>query len=213
MKTSEPLVLIVSGPSGSGKSTLVKKILELPNMMWSVSYTTRSPRATENERGMVQFHFRSANSSRWWPGAISGIRAGVRKELVRHAEEVAGQAPAEEKRSRSRNRRAGRAAGAAQAARFGGDFCAASVAAGSGATDSRPRPGFEDEIHRRLDRAREEMLSYSSYDFAVINDDLERRGRQIQAVAMGSRCKVCAERNANSGNFEVFWRLMSPCRF
>ena len=29
MKTSEPLVLIVSGPSGSGKSTLVKKLLEL----------------------------------------------------------------------------------------------------------------------------------------------------------------------------------------
>ena len=71
----------------------------------------------------------------------------------------------------------------------------------------------EDEIHRRLDRAREEMLSYSSYDFAVINDDLERRGRQIQAVAQGSRCKVYAERNANSGNFEVFWRLMSPCQF
>jgi guanylate kinase len=41
-----------------------------------------------------------------------------------------------------------------------------------------------------LKRAREEMLSYSSYDFAIINDDLERAGRQIQAVVQGSRCKV-----------------------
>src|SRR5262244_3124274 len=43
-----PLVLIVSGPSGSGKSTLVQKILELPDTMLSVSYTTRKPRAAEN---------------------------------------------------------------------------------------------------------------------------------------------------------------------
>jgi guanylate kinase len=55
MKPSEPLVLIVSGPSGSGKSTLVKKILELPNMLWSVSYTTRSPRATETNGEWYNF--------------------------------------------------------------------------------------------------------------------------------------------------------------
>jgi guanylate kinase len=48
----------------------------------------------------------------------------------------------------------------------------------------------DDEIQRRLKRAREEMLSYSSYDFAIVNDDLERAGLQIQAVALGSRCKV-----------------------
>ena len=34
------------------------------------------------------------------------------------------------------------------------------------------------------------MLSYSSYDFAVVNDDLERAGREVQAIALGSRCRV-----------------------
>ena len=29
------------------------------------------------------------------------------------------------------------------------------------------------------------MLNYSSYDFAVINDDLERAGREVQAIALG----------------------------
>jgi guanylate kinase len=34
------------------------------------------------------------------------------------------------------------------------------------------------------------MLSYSSYDFAIINDDVERAGREAQAIASGSRCRV-----------------------
>ena len=52
----------------------------------------------------------------------------------------------------------------------------------------------EDEIRRRLERARQEMLSYSSYDFAIINDDLERAGREVQAIALGSRCRVPGRR-------------------
>src|ERR1700741_3021444 len=46
-KEVAPLVLIVSGPSGSGKSTLVQRILGLPGTMPSVSCTTRPRRATE----------------------------------------------------------------------------------------------------------------------------------------------------------------------
>ena len=34
------------------------------------------------------------------------------------------------------------------------------------------------------------MLNYSSYDFAIINDDLERAGAEVQAIALGSRCRV-----------------------
>jgi guanylate kinase len=46
----------------------------------------------------------------------------------------------------------------------------------------------EDEIRRRLERSRQEMLKYASYDFAIINDDLERAGREAQAIALASRC-------------------------
>jgi len=48
----------------------------------------------------------------------------------------------------------------------------------------------EDEIGRRLERARQEMLNYSSYDFAVINDDLRRATEDAQAIARGSRCRT-----------------------
>lgn len=48
----------------------------------------------------------------------------------------------------------------------------------------------EEEIRRRLDRAREEMLSYRAYDFTVINDDLERASREVQSIVLASRCRV-----------------------
>jgi guanylate kinase len=42
------IVFIVSAPSGSGKSTLVTSLLEkVPNLAFSVSYTTRKPRGAE----------------------------------------------------------------------------------------------------------------------------------------------------------------------
>src|SRR5690349_17304348 len=41
-------VFIISAPSGSGKSTLVARIRQLvPNLEFSISYTTRKPRGTE----------------------------------------------------------------------------------------------------------------------------------------------------------------------
>ncbi len=50
------LVFIVSAPSGTGKTTLVRRVMEeLPGLRFSISYTTRSPRA--NERDGVDYHF------------------------------------------------------------------------------------------------------------------------------------------------------------
>jgi guanylate kinase len=41
-------VYIISAPSGSGKSTLVEKAREIvPGLEFSISYTTRPPRGTE----------------------------------------------------------------------------------------------------------------------------------------------------------------------
>jgi guanylate kinase len=49
-------IFIVSAPSGSGKSTLVKGLLAtLPDLRFSVSYTTRAPR--ESERHGENYYF------------------------------------------------------------------------------------------------------------------------------------------------------------
>jgi len=43
-------VFIISAPSGSGKSTLVNEIRQtIPNLAFSISYTTRSPRGHEQD--------------------------------------------------------------------------------------------------------------------------------------------------------------------
>ena len=50
------LVFIISAPSGAGKTTLIRKVMEeLPGLQFSVSYTTRPPRAGEEEG--KDYHF------------------------------------------------------------------------------------------------------------------------------------------------------------
>jgi len=50
------LVFVISAPSGTGKTTLVRGVMEqLPGLHFSVSYTTRTPRA--NEREGEDYHF------------------------------------------------------------------------------------------------------------------------------------------------------------
>jgi guanylate kinase len=52
-------LFVVSGPSGSGKTTLIEKLLkEDGNTVFSVSYTTRSPRP--NERHGKDYYFTDA---------------------------------------------------------------------------------------------------------------------------------------------------------
>jgi guanylate kinase len=55
-KKGRGLIFIISAPSGTGKTTLVRRVMEaLPCLRFSVSYTTRPPRANEQEG--VDYHF------------------------------------------------------------------------------------------------------------------------------------------------------------
>jgi guanylate kinase len=190
MSNPDPLVLIVSGPSGSGKSTLVQKILELPDTLLSVSCTTRPPRKTESDRkwynfisesefqGMVErgefLEYAQVFGKNWYGTPLKSLDVAVagKKDLVLEID-VQGALQAKQKLPGS---------------------VAIFVMPPSG-TDLERRirergQDSEDEIRRRLERARQEMLQYSSYDFAIINDDLERAGKEVQAIALGSRCRV-----------------------
>lgn len=56
-------LFVISAPSGAGKTTLCSAILKaLPDLEYSVSYTTRSPR--KGEREGVDYHFISGDAFR-----------------------------------------------------------------------------------------------------------------------------------------------------
>ena len=190
MSQPDPLVLIVSGPSGSGKSTLVEKILEVPGTLLSVSCTTRSPRKTESNGKWYNFvteaefqqmvergeflEYAQVFGKNWY-----GTPRKWLEEAQQHKKDLVLEIDVQ---------------GALQVKRKLPGAVAVFVLPPSRAElERRIRArgqDSEDEIHRRLERARQEMLNYSSYDFAIINDDLERAGRDVQAIALGSRCRL-----------------------
>ncbi|MBX3101384.1 MAG: guanylate kinase [Bacteroidetes bacterium] len=54
----EGQIIIISAPSGAGKTTLVRALMQrLPQLMFSVSATTRAPRAHEQDG--IDYHFLS----------------------------------------------------------------------------------------------------------------------------------------------------------
>jgi guanylate kinase len=190
MSAAEPLVLIVSGPSGSGKSTLVEKILELPGTMLSVSCTTRAPRNTET-------------NGRWYNFVSEAEfqHMVARGEFLEYAQVFGRNWYGTPQKSIEDAQRRGQdlvleidVQGALQAKqKLPGAVAIFVLPPSSGELERRIRArgqDSEDEIRRRLDRARQEMLSYSSYDYAIINDDVQRAGKEIQSVALGSRCRV-----------------------
>lgn len=52
---TEPLLIIIAAPSGGGKSTVLKRVFdEVPDLLFSISHTTRAPRPGE-ESGREYF--------------------------------------------------------------------------------------------------------------------------------------------------------------
>jgi guanylate kinase len=187
-QTHQPLVFIVSGPSGSGKSTLVEKILKVPGTMFSISCTTRPSRSTESpgkwydfiseaefDRMASQGEFleyarvfgkhRYGTPRRWLEEAQRKGLDLVLEIDVQGAEQVKQKLPA-----------------------------AVAIFILPPARDELERrlrargQDSEEAIKRRLDRAKQEMQRYTEYDFLVVNDDVERAGREVQAIIVGARC-------------------------
>ena len=188
LKAQQPLVFIVSGPSGSGKSTLVLKMLEVPGTMFSISCTTRPPRATEAagkwydfvsdeeferkaargdflEYAQVFGRHRYGTPRRWLEEAQRRGLDLVLEIDVQGAEQVKKELPASvaifilpPAKEELERRLRGRG------------------------QDS------EEAIRRRLDRAQQEMGHFTEYDFLVVNDDMERAGREVQAITVAARC-------------------------
>jgi guanylate kinase len=191
----EPMVLIVSGPSGSGKSTLVQKVLELPGTMPSISYTTRPRRTTESSGKCYDFV------------TEADFKAMVdRGEFLEYAQVFGKHYYGTPKKWLEESKRRGLdlvleidIQGAVQVKQKLPESVAIFILPPSREElERRLRSRGQDsdeEIARRLSKARDEIVaSEKLYDFCVANDDVERAGKEVQAIVVALRCSSARRR-------------------
>jgi len=194
-KEIAPLVLIVSGPSGSGKSTLVQKILELPGTMPSVSCTTRPRRATEARGKCYDFV------------SVEEFDAMVeRGDFLEYARVFGKHSYGTPKKWVEESRKSGLdlvleidVQGAAQVKGKLPESVAIFILPPSREElERRLRSRGQDsdeEIKRRLAKAHDEIAAFGKYyDFCVVNEDVERAGREAQAIVTALRCSSARRR-------------------
>jgi guanylate kinase len=190
-----PLVLIVSGPSGSGKSTLVQRILELPGTMPSVSCTTRPRRTAEASGKCYDFV-----TEREFEAMVE------RGEFLEYACVFGKHSYGTPNKWLEESRKKGLdlvleidVQGAAQVKEKLHESVAIFILPPSREElERRLRSRGQDsgeEIARRLAQARDEIAAFGKYyDYCVVNDDMERAGREAQSIVTALRCSNARRR-------------------
>jgi len=187
------ILYIISAPSGSGKSTLVNELRKfVEHLEFSISYTTRLPRGSEQNGREYHFIAREA-----FEGMIE------RNEFLEHAD-VFGNYYGTAKHVFEQAARRGNdvlldidVQGERQVKREIPDAVSIFVLPPSRTElESRLRKRSvsenvhsEEVIQRRLDTARKEIENYPNYDYILVNDHLEESVDRLQAIVLGERLK------------------------
>jgi guanylate kinase len=217
----KPLVFIISAPSGSGKSTLVNRVrTDIPNLSFSVSYTTRPSRGSE--RNGYEYYFVSreefermiAKDEFLEHAEVFGNYYGTAKRFLREAEasgndllldiDVQGAEQVKKKLPEAVSifilppnhdelkRRLERRTRAEEALR----------------SEKTPPDVLQKTIQKRLDGARREIENYPKYDYILVNDRLEDSIEHLEAILSCERYKRAGEHPANEKQLKA---LADPC--
>lgn len=183
-----PLLLIVSSPSGAGKTTLTNALrARVGGVNFSVSHTTRKPRASEQHGREYYFVDREefqrlieADAFLEWALVHGNFYGTSRSEVAR--------------------------AGGCRALLFDVDYqgarqirCAEPDAVtvfilppDMPTLERRLRGrASEDEsaVQRRFQAAKDEIAHYGFFDYVLVNDDLERAIQQLISVLLAEECR------------------------
>ena len=185
--TNRPLIYIISAPSGSGKSTLVNELLKLvPNLNFSISYTTRALRGSEQNG--KQYHFVPSDEFKRMIGAgefleyanFDGNYYGTSRQFLKDAGQKGHDLLLDID-----------VQGAEQIKQKLTDAVSIFVLPPDRQTlESRLRKRSEDAeevIARRLLAASREIENYNKYDYILINDDLEESIDRLRAIVLSER--------------------------
>jgi guanylate kinase len=185
------ILFIISAPSGSGKSTLVTEVRRLvEGLEFSISYTTREPRGSEEDGREYHFTTRErflemAKAGEFLEWAeVFGNLYGTARSALEHA------------------RLAGKdllldidVQGAVQVIERMPEAVSIFILPPSpDVLEMRLRnrsqaEGVTEEsvIARRLSQARKELLTLDEYKYALVNDVLEQAATELRAIVMHER--------------------------
>jgi len=187
------IVFIISAPSGSGKTTLTNELRQLvPNLEFSISYTTRAPRGSE-QNGREYFFISG-------PQFQQMIKSG---DFLEYAE-VFGNCYGTAQRFLAEAQARGNdllldidVQGAAQVKRKIPQAVSIFVLPPSREVlqwrlkRRSQAEGVHDPevIERRLQMAAKEIENYSHYDYIVVNDRLEQSTDELKAIVLSERLR------------------------
>jgi guanylate kinase len=187
---SDLILLIVSSPSGAGKTTLTRRLLqEFPGLRFSVSHTTRKPRA--NEVDGQDYHFVSEKEFR------ELIDANHFAEWAEVHGNLYGTTVDEIELARAQGK---------TGVLFDVDYQGARQIKEKfpDATGVFILPPSMEELRRRLDRrgsddaasrrrrfdkAREEIGHYPFFDYMIVNDEIQQALAQLRGIVLAEGCQ------------------------
>src|SRR6266404_1796928 len=215
------ILFIISAPSGSGKSTLVNELRRIvPNLEFSISYTTRNKRGSE--RDGMEYYFISrpefekmiAEDEFMEHAEVFGNYYGTAKRFLREADargndllldiDVQGAEQVKQKLPEAVSifilppshdelkRRLERRTRAEEEIR----------------KEKTPADVLQKTIQKRLDGARREIENYPKYDYILVNDRLEDSIEHLEAILACERNKHTGEHPANEQQLKA---LADPC--
>ncbi|HKP73781.1 MAG TPA: guanylate kinase [Pyrinomonadaceae bacterium] len=188
-ETGRGILFVISSPSGGGKGTLIRRILpRVPRLGYSVSWTTRTPRAGETDG--VHYHFAT-------PAEFES--ATGRGEFLEWAV-VHGNFYGTSRRVVERELAAGRdivleidVQGAASVRRAGIDAVSVFILPPSLEILRKRLAGRQsenaDELSLRLRNSRGEVEHYREFDYVILNDDVERAATQLAGIVYAERAR------------------------
>ena len=203
------LLLIISSPSGAGKTTLTRDLLQrFPDLMFSVSHTTRKPRV--NEVAGSDYHFVDADRF------LQLREAGQFAEWAEVHGNLYGTALSEIDRCRTFGKRGIvfdiDYQGARQIKARRPDAVLVFVLPPSMEALKerlRTRASVDDAtIERRFRNAQREIEHYGLFDYVIVNDDLELAKERLRAIVlaeqsrssrMGMAAEVLLQRTRDAG--------------
>ncbi len=183
-------LFVISAPSGSGKTTLCNKLLKTyPDIVKSISFTTRKPRCREKDGRDYYFidkkeFEKSKNDDRFleWTKVLKNYYATPKKPVkdvlsqggnILLTIDVKGAMQVKKKYPKAVL-----------------IFILLSTVNELQKRLSKRNTESSEEVDKRLKLAKSELRFFKKYDYMVVNDKLDRAVSHLKAIIIAERCRI-----------------------